>query len=104
MDFGHPKIPSSGTAIVYDPSRRILSVSTHANPGHDSTPLSLRAGEALSLRVFVDGNLIEVVANGRASLATSVPDLSPSDDAVRIAGSPHVEQFDAWVLKGIWGF
>ena len=103
MDFGDPAAPAGGTAILYDPVKRLLSVSTHENPGHDSTPLALRPGEALSLHVYVDRGLVEVVANGRASLATSVPASAPADDAVRALGAVELARLDAWSLRSIWG-
>eukprot|EP01047_Picozoa_sp_COSAG01_P033276 COSAG01_NODE_2442_length_7689_cov_89.459289_4_plen_268_part_00 len=104
MDFSHPSVaPPGGTGVVYDPATHSLSVSTHSNPGHDRTPLSLRDGEGLSLHIYVDGNLIEVVANGRASLATSVAHPPTSDDAVKVLGGVRVANFSAWSLNGIWG-
>jgi|EP01046_Picozoa_sp_COSAG06_P052630 hypothetical protein len=30
----------------------------------------MRDGEGLSLHIYIDGNLVDVMANGRASLAT----------------------------------
>jgi hypothetical protein len=109
MDFSHPGAPAGGTEIYYDPLKHTLSISSHDNPGHDSTPLTLRDGEALSLHVYVDANLVEVVANNRASLATSVRlPPSASDDAVRVAcggacnSGVGVVEFDAWALHSIW--
>ena len=69
--------------------------------GHDTTPLSLRPGEALTLHIYVDGFLVEVVANNRASLATSVP-WPLNGDAVLPLGDMEVAAFDAWALKSIW--
>jgi hypothetical protein len=69
--------------------------------GHDTTPLSLRPGEALTLHVYLDGFLVEVVANNRASLATSVP-MPLNGDAVLPLGDMEVAAFDAWALKSIW--
>ena len=54
--------------MIYDPSKGKLSIGTHNNPGHDSTGFELRPGERLSLHIYVDGGLVEVVANNRASL------------------------------------
>eukprot|EP01052_Picozoa_sp_SAG31_P032141 SAG31_NODE_3491_length_4203_cov_2.510478_3_plen_603_part_00 len=127
MDFSNPKATQvGGVAITFDPSRQLLSVATHMNPGHTSTPLHLRSGEALSLHIFVgtlhirtcrmlslssnvscwascaDGGLIEVVANGRASLAASVPQPRANDTAVHVIGTVGVNSFEAWALKSIW--
>ena len=90
-------------AIVYDPFKHTLSIGTHDNPGHDSTPLKLRAGEALSLHIFIDEGLLEVVANGRASVAASTPPPQiASDEAIRTLGTVQVASFEAWSLESIW--
>ena len=68
---------------------------------HTSTPFVLKAGEALSLHVFVDGGLVEVVANNRASLACSTP-WGPVADGVWVVGDTGVTAFDGWALEGIW--
>jgi hypothetical protein len=88
---------------VYDPSKHTLSISTHDNPGHDSTPFKLRTGEALSLHVFIDAGLLEVVANSRASIAasTKLPQIA-SDDAIRALGTVELATFEAWSLGSIW--
>ena len=89
-------------AIVYDPVKHTLSIGTHDNRGHDSTPFALRIGEALSLHVFIDEGLVEVVANGRASIATSTPSSQVAGDAIYAVGVTTLEVFEAWSLGSIW--
>ena len=84
-------------AIVYDPDKHTLSI------GSDSTPFTLRTGEALSLHVFIDEGLVEVVANSRASLATSTPlPESSGYEAIHAFGTEELANFEAWSLGGIW--
>lgn len=49
-----------------------------------------------------DGGLVEVVANGRASIAASVPTPVLTDDAVRALGATAITEFDSWSLRSIW--
>ena len=61
MDFSGGAAATGGTSIFYDPRVHTLSVSTHNNPGHDSTPLTLRPSEPLSLHVFVGAQACRMV-------------------------------------------
>lgn len=92
----------SSVAILYNPAMQMLSVGSHENPGHDSTPLVLNKGEGLSLHVYVDGEVIEVVANGRASLATSSLPSPLGDNSVNLAGGTALIDFQAWTMRTIW--
>ena len=84
-------------AIVYDPDKQTLSI------GSDSTPFALQTGEALSLHVFIDEGLVEVIANSRASLATSTSLPQIADyGAVHLFGTEGLASFEAWSLGGIW--
>ena len=55
-----------------------MNTCVHGVTGGWYTPLSLHKDELLSLHVYVDGGIIEVIANGRRVLTSSV--LPPSDD------------------------
>ena len=81
-----------------------------------SSPLQLAAGEGLQLHIFVDGNLIEVVANNRTSVVYAATGLTKDATAVRVFGGgadstsaaaiaavTAVSTFDAWKLGSIWG-
>ena len=65
--------------------------------------LQAKGGEGLTLDVFVDGNLIEVVANGRASVA-AVAGSAANASAVAVFGAcgSGASSFDAWELDSIW--
>jgi hypothetical protein len=67
-----------------------------------SHELELAPGEGLSLHVFVDGNLVEVVANGRASLAVIVGASPLAHGSVRVVG-PSNANLEGWALGKIWG-
>jgi hypothetical protein len=92
--------------IGFDPTVGVLTVS-----GGDkaSTALKLAPGEALALHVYIDGRLVEVVANHRASIATvaNVPSADANASAVGFFGGacavgPGDITFDAWQLDSIW--
>ena len=62
------------TLLFYDAANKELTVDAMKSSiepiGHtlDSGPFELRSGEALTLRVFVDGGIVEVYANDRQAL------------------------------------
>lgn len=67
--------------------------------GGSSTALVLDPGEKLSLRVFVDGSVIEVFANRRASL--TVRDYPAGSAERAVEPGAGVVSLDAWRLKAI---
>jgi sucrose-6-phosphate hydrolase SacC (GH32 family) len=96
----------AGVMIGFDPTAGVLTVS---GGDKSSTALKLASGEALALHVYVDGSLIEVVANRRASIATvaNVPSADANASAVSFFGGacavgPGGITFDAWQLDSIW--
>jgi beta-fructofuranosidase len=66
---------------------------------------SLRPGENLRLRIFLDRSVVEVFANGRAALTTR---LYPTrDDSLGVGffacgGTAKLVSLDAWTMESIW--
>jgi hypothetical protein len=93
---------SSGIRVGYDGN----SISIN---GGDSAPLTLRAGEPLQLHIFVDGGIVEVVANGKATIQAAV-NIAAGDQTNGVVsvfgptGSSAGATVDAWSLESIWEF
>lgn len=67
--------------------------------------LDLGADEPLELRVFVDGSIVEVFANGRETLTTRV--YPERDDSTGISlrarrGDAHLDSLSIWDMASIW--
>ena len=99
---------SEETSICYDATRNLLKVDTR-KAGPDGTPkaveaapFTLRAGERLKLRVFVDKSVVEVFANGRQAVARRVYPARPVSVGVRLfamGGDARVHRFAAWRMS-----
>ena len=109
IDFNHtrPDEDGGGVRVGYDVTTQTVGIggggggSSSSNKWAVSTKLVLNEGEGLQLHVFVDGNLIEVVANGRASVVYAQGGLAQDATAVHVFGTTAAT-FDAWVLGSIW--
>ncbi len=76
---------------------RNLSVLTHAIP-HE-----LESGEALHLRILLDGSVVEIIANGRTSLTHRIYPSSIDRRNVRLLGAKSlVQSLDVWEMPSIW--
>ena len=68
-------------------------------------PLELATGEPLALRVFVDGSVVEVFANGRVCITERIYPAQP--EAIQVAlisrgGEATARKVDAWKMGTIW--
>jgi len=92
------KAGGNGVRIGYQADRKTLQVGTvHA-------PFELKQGEDLTLRVFVDKNLVEVFANDRQAAVSAVTYV-PENRAVRLfsaGGDVTVKEFKAWKMKSAY--
>jgi beta-fructofuranosidase len=97
------------TRIVYDSAKHMLAVET-VTPGIGSmritqsraVPHHLDAGEALSLRVLLDGSVLEVIANERTSLTHRLYPSAASGD-IRVEGQgASIRALDLWEMQTIW--
>jgi beta-fructofuranosidase len=96
------------TLIEYDFASGTLSVDTwasSANPlcggGLKEAPLRLKEGEALELRVLVDGSILEVYANHRVVISSRYYPSRITKNALFIAGSGPtvtVQSMQAWEM------
>jgi sucrose-6-phosphate hydrolase SacC (GH32 family) len=74
------------------------------NVGYIKPPFELQEGEDLTLRVFIDKNLIEVFANDRQA-AVGWHDYKPKDLHLKLfskGGDLKVKSLSAWQMKSIY--
>jgi beta-fructofuranosidase len=100
------------TLIVYDfVGKRLLMDRSRSSLSPDVTTddaggrLELEDGETLQLRVFLDGSVVELYANGHACLTTRIyPTRSDSlgIDAFVRGGSAKLKRLDVWEMGSIW--
>jgi beta-fructofuranosidase len=100
------------TSIVYDGQRQELTVdreraSLDPNTVRDirRIPLRLAAGALLTLRVFIDGSVLEVFANDRVCLRSRVYPTRADSRGVRPfadGGTAKLESLDIWEMRSIW--
>ncbi len=84
--------------------RKHSGASPGADAGRTVGELKLGRGERLRLRVFVDGSVVEIYANGRACLTDRVyPTRRDSLHVGLLARGSGVQltRFDAWTLRPI---
>jgi beta-fructofuranosidase len=93
------KAGENGVKVAYLPASKILRVGTV------SAPFELKNGEDLTLRIFIDKNLVEVFANDRQA-AVSAGKYVPENLAVRLfssGGDAVVSQpVTGWRMKSIY--
>ncbi len=66
-------------------------------------PHELGAGEALRLRILLDGSVIEIIANERTSVTSRVYPLRADSDGVRLLGTKaRLQALDIWKMPSIW--
>ena len=87
-----------GTSIVAGAGRKTLRV------GSTEPPFELAPGEDLTLRVFIDKNLVEVFANDRqaAVVAVETPRAEPRVALYAKGGAATVPAIRAWRLRTIY--
>jgi beta-fructofuranosidase len=99
------------TWIGYNPSLGQLEIrrdQASLNPETDGSPVvvpfELAPGQTLSLRIFLDGSVIELFANGWACLATRIYPTRPDSLGLRLYGeSPKVflKSLTVWPMRSI---
>ncbi|HSP55655.1 MAG TPA: glycoside hydrolase family 32 protein [Dehalococcoidia bacterium] len=100
------------TCILYDSERQELAVDRRRAslaPGTvrdvRSMPLRIARDAMLTLRVFVDGSVIEVFANDRVCLRSRVYPGRPDSRAVQPfarGGAAELISLDVWEMESIW--
>ncbi len=96
-------------SILYDSGTQTLQVKRQyrdENPALDSEtqglPHALDAGEALELRVLLDGSVIEVIANGRARVTSRFYVSDSSSSCLRVINPAALVGLDVWQMSSIW--
>jgi beta-fructofuranosidase len=99
---------SERTRILYERETGILTLDrTHSSLAADagksvfSTAVPL-VNRRLTLRVFVDGSVIEIFANERICFASRVYPTSPQAQGVQLSGVGVLSEINIWSLKSIW--
>ncbi len=98
------------TDISYDPATSELSICHTVSPIGDGrhervviAPHILADTEALSLRVLLDGSVIELIANGRTSISSRVYPTHDYHNQVQLFGTAtHLNSLDIWEMQSIW--
>jgi beta-fructofuranosidase len=88
----------NGVRVACLPESKTLRVGTV------NAPFELRKGEDLTLRIFIDKNLVEVFANDRQAAVTARKHI-PENLAVRLfskGGDTTVKQVRGWKMKTIY--
>ncbi|MCB0113000.1 MAG: glycoside hydrolase family 32 protein [Caldilineaceae bacterium] len=89
----------AGGVVTLDRSRSSQSEDVVKESYSASVPMT---DGRLNLRVFVDGSVVEIFANGRVCLSGRVYPLHASSIGVRLTGACQIEQIDVWSLASIW--
>jgi sucrose-6-phosphate hydrolase SacC (GH32 family) len=98
MDVLCDKDGENGLRIAYVAESKTLRA------GKVSAPLALKEGEDLSLRVFIDKNLVEVFANDRQA-AVAAHKYEPGNVGVSLfskGGDAVVKEVKSWKMKSIY--
>ena len=104
------------TVVGYDTSKAQLYVDrsqcaeAHFNkafPSRTVAPLSLRPGEPLPLRIFVDRSSVEVFAQDGRRVMTNLVYPKPDSTGIRLdlaqgAVTQSAVTMDVWRLRSIW--
>ena len=95
-------------AVVYERGTETLRIYRHyrdENPDIESDLQGLAhrldAGEALNLRILLDGSVLEIIANGRTRITSRVYPSSPENQGLRVVAPAAVTSLDIWELSPI---
>lgn len=84
----------------------VMAESKTLRVGGVHAPFAVKEGEDVTLRVFVDKNLVEVFANDRQAAVTAIGKYVPDNLGVRLfssGGDVAVKQLKCWKMKSIHG-
>ncbi len=83
----------------------VLGESGKLRVGHVHAPFVLQDGEDLTLRVFIDKNLVEVFANDRQAAAAALGDSPAENTGARlfsVGGDVTAQSVTVWKMKSIY--
>jgi sucrose-6-phosphate hydrolase SacC (GH32 family) len=98
LDVLCDKNGENGVRVAYLPASKTLRVGTV------NAPFELKQGEDLTLRVFVDKNLVEVFANDRQAAVAAIK-YAPENLGVSLfskGGDVVVKEIKGWKMKSIY--
>lgn len=97
------------TSIIYDGLTETLRIHrqySHKSDDIDSysqgLPHAIDDGEKLSLRILLDGSVLEVIANQRTSITSRIYITQSVNQNVRVINPSAVTQLDIWEMSSIW--
>ncbi len=99
LDVLCDKDGENGLRIAVNAQSKTLSVGTV------KAPFKLTKGENLTLRVFIDKNLVEVFANDRQAAATALKDSPPQNTTVKlfaVGANVKAKSVTSWKMKSIY--
>ncbi len=111
LEFKSPTAKEFGIDVLCDRDGAhgmriaVMAESRKLRIGNVHAPFALKGGEDLTLRVFIDKNLVEVFANDRQAAATALKNSPPQNTFVRLfanGGDVKVTTVTAWKMKSIY--
>ena len=93
------KVGANGLRIAYLTDSKTLQV------GGVSAPFELKSGDDLTLRVFIDKNLVEVFANERQAAVAAAPQYIPENLGISLFSTnaeSAVKDVTGWLMKSIY--
>ena len=107
-----PEDEEHTTIMIQQAAQRIVierdhaSLDTEVDRAPCVAPITLAAGESVTLHIFLDRSVVEVFANGgRTNLVTRIYPTRPDSLGVRLfsrGGSAKVTSLDVWTMGAIW--
>ena len=83
----------------------VMAESKTLRVGNVNAPFALKKGEDLTLRVFIDKNLVEVFANDRQAAVAAAGKYDPENLGVSLfskGGDVVVKEVKSWKMKSIY--
>jgi len=110
VKFKSPAVKQFGIDVLCDENGQggmriaVIAENKTLRVGTVNAPFELKKDEDLTLRVFIDKNLVEVFANDRQAVATARKH-NPANTFARLfaeGGDVKVEEATAWKMKAIY--
>jgi beta-fructofuranosidase len=100
---------SEQTRVSYDPEAKQISVNRNQSSlesGNEVFPNEaiheLAPGETLTLRILLDGSVLEIIANGRTSLCSRIYPSRGDSQGLRLFGQGVLKTMSIWQMRSIW--
>jgi len=112
IEFDSPKAKEFGLDVLCDKEGKggmriaVNAETKKLRVGHVNAPFELKPGEDLTLRVFLDKNLVEVYANDRQAAAAALKNSPLENTGAKLfatGGDVKAKTITAWKMKSIYG-